>query len=167
MEFLFILFVLYMIFSAVARGLRAAAAQKNPPQQQSARDFPDLKLGEDTKLSTEPAGSVWSGHLYPDEPLLQQETVVDEKHYVPGQRMKPSMREKQSRKDELPSGARSQQREVSSRPIRDKKGPKQTAQPKRGLDYLIRSKNLPLAIIAAEVISPPRSKKPYSQRNRI
>ena len=75
MEFLFIIFVIYMIFSAVARGLRAAAAQKKPsqfPQQESERDFPVLSVDEDTRPTAEPAASVWPEYLYPDEPLAQE-----------------------------------------------------------------------------------------------
>jgi hypothetical protein len=108
---------IYMIFSAVARGLRAAAAQKNPPQfpqQESERDFPVLRVDEDTRSTTAPAASVWQEHLYPDEPLLRQEAMVDQKPYVTEQRRKAAIREKQpNRKEDSPRGARSQQRQVS------------------------------------------------------
>ncbi len=138
--------------------------QKNPPlspQQGNARDLRHLLMEvEDNKVSTEPAQSVWLEHLYPDEPLLQQETITD----VPD--LKRESPTAQPRKVDLPRGARSQQRAVF-RPSRDKKGVKQTTQPELGLNNLIRSKNLPLAIIAAEVLGAPRSKKPYSQRNRV
>ncbi len=165
MEFLFILFVLYMIFSAVTRGLKAATEQNKTPEQERERGLRDPVVDEDPRTATEPTESVWFEHLYPDEPLLQQEAMVDDKPYVSDQRIKPPTREKQLPKVELARGARAQQHKVS-RSTGDRRESQQTAQPKLGLDYLIRSKNLPLAIIAAEVISSPRSKKPFSQRNR-
>ncbi len=79
MELLFIFFVLYMIFNAVAKGLKAAAAQKNPPllpQEESVRDLGSPMLDEDTRPTADPDLSPWQEHLYPNEPLLQQKPMV-------------------------------------------------------------------------------------------
>lgn len=171
MELLFIFFVIYMIFSAIARGLRAAAAHKdNPlsgqtpssaPEQESARD---LMMEENTLLSTNPVDlSYLEEQHYPDEYLKQKRSVHEETHVA--KQIKPSSGEKQPLKAVLPRGARSQQREVS-RTNTGKQRTKQAGRSKLDLDYLIQGKRLPLAIIAAEVISAPRGKKPFSQRNR-
>ena len=168
MEVLFILIVLYLIFSAVTKGLRAAAEQTKstqlPPQQHDSKH--ELVL-ETIRSSAEPASVPrWPEYLYPDEPLLQQERPVDKKPDVPNQGMKPPTVEQQSRKGELPRtrSARSQQREVS-RGIR-KNVSKQTAVSTLGLEQLIRGNNIRQAVVAAEVLSAPRSKKPFSQRHR-
>lgn len=161
MELLFLLFVLYMIFSSIVRGLRAAAKQQKtfapPPVQE-----PSLSGEQDSEVvfETDPWLPAAEETSYRDDYLFEVEPM----QATPGE-ISPAMKKERFVK------AKETFREETAPVVRPQKGKTASAARKKmaknaggrqsDLGLLLRGKNLPLAVVAAEVLSNPRSKRPH------
>ncbi|MEW5921707.1 MAG: hypothetical protein AB1796_12345 [Bacillota bacterium] len=164
MEPIFIFFIIYIIFSIISRVTKAVAGQKGFPQPSQAtrpvrsltrepeQQREILEEREEPMLPVEAAPVLfsWPQQAETVDQANTPQVIVTAGEKRPGKTASPRF---------TPAP---RQQEAPCSPV--KKKIYRAAGAKLGLEQFLRRENLPRAVIAAEVLSAPRCRRPLSRR---